>query len=100
MEKRKEQPKRKEGTYIAVPASCPRCLLQDTRANQKTSEIKCKVCGCAGHWSQFIKGTKARELVQALFTEGRLTGDEKKLRGDPLLGSAKKPIDSQSKERL
>ncbi|GAH31922.1 unnamed protein product, partial [marine sediment metagenome] len=46
-----------------------------------------------GHWSQFIKGQKSRKMVQKLFAEGRLTGDLSKLRGDPLLGSSKKPVD-------
>ena len=84
--------KRKEGKYIGIPSVCPRCLLQDTRADEKHSFRKCKVCGYPGHWLQFIKGQKSRELVQKLFTEGRLTGDADKLRGDPLLGSEKKPI--------
>lgn len=89
---RKEMTKRKEGKYIAIPSVCPRCLLQDTRADEKNSMLKCKVCGCRGHWSQFIKGQKSREMVQKLFAEGRLTGDLNKLRGDPLLGSSRKPV--------
>lgn len=84
--------RRKEGTYMAIPSICPRCLLQDTRVEEKHSFLKCKVCGYSGHWLQFKKGQKSRELVQELFTEGRLTGNIDKLRGDPLLGSAKKPI--------
>jgi len=35
---------------------------------------------------------KSRKIVQKLFTEGRLTSDLNKLRGDPLLGSKKKPL--------
>lgn len=92
--------RKKEGKYIGIPAICPRCLIRDTRSNEKNSQLVCKVCGCRGHWSQFIKGQKSRELVQKMFTEGRLTGDINKLRGDPLLGSSKKPVDNQSKERL
>lgn len=84
--------RRKEGTYVGITASCPRCLLQDTRADEKHSMLKCKVCGCLGHWSQFIKGQKSRKMVQELFTEGMRTGDINKLRGDPLLGSAKRPV--------
>lgn len=83
---------KKEGTYTAISASCPRCLIKDTRADKRGTFLKCKVCGCRGHWSQFIKGQKSRKMVQKLFTEGRLTGDLNKLRGDPLLGSAKKPV--------
>lgn len=83
--------------YIPIPASCPRCLREDARAYGEEFMLKCKVCGYGGFWLQFIKGTKARELVQELFTEGRLTGNEKRLRGDPLLGSAKKPIDTYLK---
>lgn len=84
---------KKEGKYKAIPAICPRCLIKDTRSEETKSMLKCKVCGYGGHWSQFIKGQKSRELVQKLFTEGRLTGDLNKLRGDPLLGSEKKPVD-------
>ncbi len=84
--------RKKEGSYIAVPGVCPRCLREDPRSNDKNSTLKCKVCGYSGWWLQFIQGTKSRKLVQKLFTEGRLTGDEDKLRGDPLLGSEKKPI--------
>lgn len=85
--------RKKEENYIAIPGVCPRCLREDPRSNDKNSTLKCKVCGYAGHWLQFIQGTKSRSMVQKLFTEGRLTGDEKKLRGDPLLGSPRKPLD-------
>lgn len=83
---------RKEGKYIAIPPVCPRCLREDTRAHEKKSMIICKPCGYGGYWLQFIQGQKSRELVQELFTEARLTGDIDKLRGDPLLGSIKKPV--------
>ena len=89
--------RKKEGTYIAVPGICPRCLREDPRSNDKNSFLKCKVCGYGGHWLQFIQGTKSRKAVQKMFTEGRLTGDADKLRGDPLLGSAKKPLKEREK---
>ena len=85
--------RKKENNYIAIPASCPRCLREDPRSNDKNSMLKCKVCGCRGHWTQFMEGTKARKIVQKLFTEGRRIGDINKLRGDPLLGSAQKPVE-------
>jgi len=84
--------RKKEENYIAVPGVCPRCLREDPRSNDKDSILRCKVCGYGGHWLQFIQGTKSRKLVQKMFTEGRRTGNENKLRGDPLLGSSKKPI--------
>jgi len=88
----KKMARKKEGKYIAIPGICPRCLREDPRSNDKNSALKCKVCGYGGHWLQFIQGTKSRKLVQKLFIEGRLSGDEDKLRGDPLLGGSKKPI--------
>ncbi len=90
---------KKEGEYIAIQASCPRCLIKDTRSDKKGTFLFCKVCGCWGHWSQFIKGQKSRKVVQKLFTEGRLTGDINKLRGDPLLGSSKKPLVESEREK-
>ncbi|MBA7635623.1 hypothetical protein ES703_43227 [subsurface metagenome] len=75
-----------------IKPSCPRCGSLNTRAKEETSSIKCQHCGCVGHWSQFFEGQKSREIVQKLFNEGRRTGNINKLRGDPLLGSAKKPV--------
>lgn len=81
-----------EKKYKYIKPSCPRCGSLNTRVFEETSSIKCQHCGCLGHWSQFFEGTKERSTVQKLFNEGRLTGDLNKLRGDPLLGSAKKPL--------
>lgn len=91
---------KKNNKYKGIPSICPRCLREDTRANEKNSQLKCKVCGYGGHWLQFIEGQKSRELVQKLFTEGKLTGDERKLRGDPLLGGPKKPINASLKKAI
>lgn len=90
----------KEKGYKYIKPSCPRCGSYNTRAVEEISSIKCQHCGYPGHWSQFFEGTKERKAVQKLFTEGRLTGDISKLRGDPLLGSSKKLVDNQSKKRL
>ena len=89
--------RKKEGNYIAVPGVCPRCLREDPRSNDKNLSLKCKVCGYDGHWLQFMQGQKSRKLVQKMFTEGRLTGNADKLRGDPLLGSEKKPLEANQK---
>ncbi len=83
---------KKNNVYIKVSAICPRCTREDTRADGKKSMLKCKVCGYGGHWSQFIEGHSARKVVQELFTKWRETGDEEKLKGDPLLGGAEKPL--------
>lgn len=89
--------RKKEGNYIAIAGTCPRCLREDPRSNDKNSHLGCKVCGYAGHWLQFMQGQKSRELVQKMFTEGRLTGNANKLRGDPLLGGEKKPLEANQK---
>ena len=81
-----------EKRFRYIKPSCPRCGSLNTRVKEEISSLKCQHCGCVGHWSQFFEGTKEREAVQKLFNEGRLTGDIDKLRGDPLLGSAKKPL--------
>ena len=91
--------RKKEGQYIAVAGTCPRCLREDPRSHTKDSMLQCKACGYPGHWLQFIKGQKSRKLVQEMFTEGRLTGNTGKLRGDPLLGSEKKPIVESEREK-
>ena len=84
---------KKNNKYKKVPGICPRCLREDTRSNEEGSVLKCKVCGYHGHWLQFNEGQESRKLVQEMFTEGRLTGNANKLRGDPLLGSGKKPLE-------
>jgi len=82
----------KEEKYKYIKPSCPRCGSLNTRAKEEISSLKCQHCGYPGHWSQFFEGQKSREMVQKLFVEGRRTGDVNKLRGDPLLGSSKKPV--------
>lgn len=71
--------------YKGIKPICPRCLSKDTRADEKHSFLKCKRCGYPGHWKQFFEDEKVREEVQQLFEAG-------KIEGDPLLGSAEKPI--------
>ncbi|GAH04971.1 unnamed protein product [marine sediment metagenome] len=34
-ERKKKWQQKKEGTYTAIPASCPRCLVKDTSADKK-----------------------------------------------------------------
>jgi len=71
--------------YKYIKPKCPRCGSMDTRADEKHSQLKCKRCGYPGHWRQFFEGEKEREEVQKLFRQ-------KKLEGDPLLGSERKKI--------
>ena len=73
---------------MSMKSKCPRCGNEKRLKPKGMDQIKCNINGhkCYfGYWRQFFEGEKAREAVQQLFKEG-------KLEGDPLLGSAKKPL--------
>ena len=69
---------------------CPRCNHSEIRVVKRKSFLLCRGCGYEAHWRQFFPGTKERKIVKKLFDEG-------KIEGDPLLGSAEKPLEKRRK---
>lgn len=69
---------------------CPRCDHSELRVVKRKSFLLCRGCGYEAHWRQYFPGTKERAIVKQLFGEG-------KIEGDPLLGSAEKPLKEKGK---
>lgn len=64
----------KEKAFKYIKPRCPKCNSQNTRVDEKKSQLKCQYCGYQGHWIQFFEGEKEREEVQKLFRKGGLEG--------------------------